>query len=209
MPKNRTPRAYRLRSKTAIFLQDALESAIDALAERTFRSIVFSASSIPRSLGKSADGQPVRILNAEYAVWSRLTGSRIGRHIRFGDNAARYAHQSDKAPKASPPARINLVTPSSHVLCVGDSTSYRDLAKKVIGEPEFEQQFGCWGKYAVRDAASGRDGVGNATEWVARDTQMHIETISAAAKTRLVEQGEVFGAASENAYAYEQGDLGF
>lgn len=197
------------RSKITDFLEEMCIPAIGVLGERRFRSIVFCASSIPRSLGKSADGEAVRIPNTEFKTWSRLVGTHAGRGIRFGDYTARYALQSDKAAKVSAPARINIVTPDTHVLSVGDGSSYRELASKVSAVPEFENQCGVWGKYAVRDAGRGHGGIGGAADWVARDTHMHLETMTDAARKRLTEVGEVFDTAAVNAFSYEQADLGF
>lgn len=197
------------RSKVTDFLQDVCRPALGMLEKRRFRSMVFCASSIPRSLGKNADGEAVRIQNAEFKTWSSLVEAPAGRGIRFGDYAARYALQSDKAAKVSAPARINIVTPDAHLLSVGDGSSYRDLANKVSAAPEFTDQCGVWGKHAVRDAGRGHGGVGGAADWVARDTHMHLETVTNAAKKRLNEIGEVVSPAAVDAFVYEQVDLGF
>jgi len=196
------------RSKIVGLMEDLLQPVVRAFSDRRFRSTIFCASSIPRALGKLADGEAVRLPNAEFMVWNRLVGSRFGQGVRFGDYAARYAHQTDKEAKASPPARINLVTRDSHLLCVGEGSSYRDLANRIAATPEFADQAGAWGRYAVRDAARGHGGVGNATDWVARDTHMHLETISVAVKKRLVEVGEKISASTGNAYLYDQAELG-
>lgn len=196
------------RSKIVGLLEEMLQSAVRAFGDRRFRSTIFCASSIPRTLGKLADGKAVRIPNAEFMAWSRCVDSRFGRGVRFGDYSARYAHQTDNESKASPPARINLVTRDSHLLSVGDCSSYRDLANRIAATPEFSDQGGAWGRYAVRDAARGHGGVGNATAWVARDTHMHLETITAAVKKRLVEAGEEISMSGGNAYLYDQAELG-
>lgn len=174
-------------SQVGSFLQEVAKPALDAIAHRQFRAIVLCASSIPRSLGRTGTGSTVRIQNTEFHAWSQLISNPQYHHLRFGDYAARYAYQSDKPSKASPPARIHLSTPEVHVLSVGKGPTYRELASRVAAVPEFDLQRGSWGKHAVRDAARGNGGVGNAADWVARDAHMHVETMNHEVVQRLTD----------------------
>jgi hypothetical protein len=176
------------RKQAAELVQQAISSAASAFNRRHFRVLVACGSSIPRTIGKVPDGEPVVIPNAEFQAWSQSMNSVSCRHVRFGDYAARYALQTDKASGANPPARIHLSTPDAHLLYVGDGPKYRELAENVVATPEFASQNGAWGRNAVRDAALGR-AVGNAATWVARDTHMHVETMAHAALERLKEVG--------------------
>lgn len=176
------------RKEVPKLLLQAISSATSVFKRRGFRVLVACGSSIPRTSGKVPDGEPVTIPNAEFQAWSQSMNSASCRHIRFGDYAARYALQTDKASGANPPARIHLCTSDAHLLYVGEGPTYQELAEKVAATPEFASQSGAWGRNAVRDAARGR-GVGNAATWVARDTHMHVETITRAMLERLKEIG--------------------
>lgn len=171
----------------AAVLRETMLTAAQTVSRRRFRTLVACASSIPRKPGKAANGVPIRVPNFEFQVWSELLNSRDCRHIRFGDYGARYANQSDKKQKARAPARVQFATPETHVLFIGASETYRELAQKAVDCPEFAAQCGVWGKHAVRDSASGRGGVGNSTEWVARDAHMHAESMVRAVRGRLAE----------------------
>lgn len=168
-------------------LRQTLLLAAQAVSQRHFRALVSCASSIPRSPKMAVDGAPIRVANFEYQAWSELLNYRDCRHIRFGDYGARCANQSDKKQRARAPARIQLATPDHHVLYIGASETYRELAKRAANSPEFAAQCGVWGKHAVRDSASGRGGVGNSTDWVARDAHMHAESMVRAVGARLTE----------------------
>lgn len=173
--------------KAAALLRETFLLAAQAVARRPFRTLIVCASSIPRNPKKATDGTAFRVANLEYQAWSELLNSKEYHHVRFGDYGARYANQSDKKQKARAPARIQLATPDSHVIYVGASESYRELARRAIDSPEFAGQCGVWGKHAVRDAATGRGGVGNSADWVARDAHMHIESMVRAVGDRLRE----------------------
>jgi hypothetical protein len=119
----------------ATVLYESISAAVEALNHRSFRSLVLCASSIPRSSKNSKKGDAVRVPNFEFRVWNQLLSSRGNQIVRFGDYGARFANQSDKKVKARAPARIHLSTRDFHVLHVGASESYRDLARKVSATP--------------------------------------------------------------------------
>lgn len=168
-------------------LRDSILAAAKALARRRLRALIFCASSIPKKTHGRGPNAPSKIVNVEFQVWSELQDSKNLRHIRFGDYGPRFAHQTDKRAKARAPARIHLTTDRSHALYVASGSSYRELAKAAAGAAEFAAQRGTWGRSSVQDAGLGSRNVGNATEWVARDVHMHIETLLYAVESRMRE----------------------
>lgn len=168
-------------------LSGAFTAAVHALGQRRFRAVIVCASSIPKSAKSSNPDMPFQIENFEYRVWSQLLNSISYRHVRFGDYGARFANQTDNKTFARPPARIHLSTPNRHTLYVDGRISYRKLAKRALEAPELASQIGIWGKDAIRDAACGASSEGSATDWVARDTHMHLETMARAVADRILE----------------------
>jgi Beta protein len=166
-----------------------MSEALSAVKSGGFRSLIFSASGIPRKSKRTTDGTPLRLPNYEYATWSELLKNRAWNSLRFSDYGARYAHQTEGGGGAAPPARIHLVTESEHILYFDKSGFYRELAKGSLKDPAFSRQGDFRGKASVRAAAQGSGGIGRATDWVARDTSMHIETIAEVVAVRLQELG--------------------
>jgi len=189
-------------------LRDTALLAAEALTGRKFRALVFCSSSIPKKTHGRGANAPTKISNVEFQVWSELQNSKSLRHIRFGDYGPRFAHQTDKPSKARAPSRIHLTTDRLHAMYVASAPLYRELAKTVVGTEEFAAQRGTWGKFAVQDAGRGSRNVGNATDWVARDVHMHIETLARAVETRLREaSGEPLVVTTEDDEAYGQQPL--
>jgi hypothetical protein len=170
-------------------LLEAVSDALSVVKGGSFRNIIFAGSGIPRKVKRTVDGTPFRVPNYEYATWSQLLNTRDWRSIRFSDYGARYAHQTEGGGGAAPPARIQLVTESEHILYFDKGHLYRDLADSSLTDPALARQAGFRGKASIRDAARGSGGVGSATDWVARDTSMHIETIADSISGRIQELG--------------------
>jgi len=186
-------------------LSETLLLAVESLAGRKLRSLVFCSSSIPKKSHVASATNPSKVANVEFHVWSALLNDKSRRHVRFGDYGPRFANQTDKPSKAQPPARIHLSTSRSHTMYVAPGSSYRELAKTVIDTQEFSEQCGTWGKFAVRDAGAGSQNVGSATDWVARDVHMHVETFARAVDSRMREaSGETPLETSDDEAVYGQ-----
>jgi hypothetical protein len=168
-------------------LMAAYSTALITLEGRPFRNIVICASGIPRKVNSIQAGVPHRVANTEFIVWNQIVGNKSTRAIRFSDYGARYAHQKDGGGGSRPPARIHLTTTERHHLYLDEPQLYRELCNSVVQNEEFFEQ--SWGTRAVRDCARGNGNYGGATEWVERDTYMHIETMAAATRDRLNELG--------------------
>ena len=168
-------------------LMAAYSTALIALEGRRFRNIVICASAIPNKVASIQTGVPHRVANSEFILWSQIVGNRSTRATKFSDYGARYAHQKDGGGGSRPPARIHLTTTERHHLYLGEPQRYRELCSAAIQNQEFSQQ--SWGTRAVRDCARGNGDYGGATEWVERDTHMHIETVADAIRSRLSELG--------------------
>lgn len=165
----------------------AYSTALLALDGRHFRNMVICASSIPRRVPEMQNGVPHRVPNNEFTVWSQLVGQKSNRTLKFSDYGARYAHQKDGGGGARPPARVQLVTAGHHHLYLDKPDRYRELCAAAAQNEEFSLQ--PWGTRIVRDCALGSGSCGGGTEWVERDTLMHLETMAASARSRLAELG--------------------
>jgi hypothetical protein len=168
-------------------LMAVYSTALIALEGRPFRNIAICASGIPSKVNSIQAGVPHRVANSEFILWSQVVGNRSTRTTKFSDYGARYAHQKDGGGGSRPPARIHLTTTERHHLYLGEPQLYRELCTAAMQNEEFSQQ--PWGTRAVRDCARGDGNYGGATEWVERDTYMHIEAVADAICGRLSELG--------------------
>lgn len=186
-------------------LRNVYSLALLALERRRFRNVVLAASSIPKTFRSSQEGAPCRVPNNEFAIWENLVGTPSNRALKLSDYGARYAHQKDGGGSVIPPARIHLVTAHEHLLYVGESQQYRELCGFAMQFLEHAQN--TFGVPEIRECARNNGEPKRATEWVERDTAMHLEVILSAARGRLGELG-VLGAfdfeAPERSYPQQQ-----
>jgi len=181
--------------------------ALLALEGRRFRNVILCASNIPSKVDRMRNGTPHRVANREFAVWGQIVGHKNNRPVKFSDYGARHAHQKDGGGGSRPPARIHLVTSNEHHLYLDDAQRYRQLCDSAMRSEEFSRQ--SWGTRAVRECARGSGDYGGATEWVERDTHMHLEMMATLVGSRLAEIGALasFDFAKPESIPHDQTDL--
>ena len=177
----------RLPSDAATFdrLFSVCRAAIVALEDRPYRSVTLSGSSIPEIVGKKYNEKPCRVDRIEFKVWKALNSEKWRPRIVFGDYGIVYAFQSDGGAPVQPPSRIRLSTETEHVLFRSNPNTYRQLRSRVAHNIATTTQSECWGKRAIIGEGHGFTDVGNATKWVAWDTNAHIETTHRHISTEL------------------------
>jgi len=182
--------------------------ALLALEGRRFRNVIVCASNIPSKVDRiRSGGTPHRVANSEFSVWGQIVGHKNNRTVKFSDYGARHAHQKDGGGGSRPPARIHLVTSDQHHLYLDDAQRYRQLCDSAMHSEEFSRQ--AWGTRVVRECARGSGDYGGATEWVERDTHMHLETMATLVGSRLAEIGALaaFDFAKPESMPHDQTDL--
>ena len=127
-------------------------------------------------VGKKYNEKPCRVERIEFKVWRALNSEKLRPRIVFGDYGIVYAFQSDGGAPVRPPSRIRLSTETEHVLFRSDPDAYRQLRSRVAHDTAAAVQSESWGKRAIIGQGHGFTDIGNATKWVAWDTNAHIET---------------------------------
>jgi hypothetical protein len=153
------------------------------LQQYSFRDVVFCGSSIPEKVGPRYNVEPLRKERAELSVWKELVSDASLPLIGFGDYAVVPAFESDPDKPVRPPSRIRLSTDTHHVLYRGPRENHRHLCSRVMeNHPEYLLT-PSWGGSETRACARGFGGVGAPSDWIARDTNAHLE-----GTVQLVEQ---------------------
>jgi hypothetical protein len=176
---NRLPRALQgIRPIAAV-----VDEAIGALDGMEFRNLVIVGCSLPEQVGKAHDWNPVRVHRTELGVWSELSQRRRTAGLRYGDYGIAYVFEEDPDGPVLPPSRIRLSTESEYVLHRAPRDEYRKLCAHVITTPDFDRSLQVWGAQEIMQG--GTPGPGAPREWVARDTNLHIE------RTRRIVEAEL------------------
>jgi hypothetical protein len=155
---------------------NVVASAIQFASSFGFRRLVLCGSSIPDwPTGKK---QPARlaISRRELSAWRKFTEDRPGFALGFGDYAVISPFQTKPAKTVRVPARVRFATPEQQVFLRAPRKQYRALAQTAVRDEEFRLVQPSWGSNAVRECAANYGDSGGPTQWVARDTNMHIES---------------------------------
>lgn len=171
-----------------------LKEAVRTAEAFKFRSIVFIGSSVPENLKGSKDGKPLMFARTELRVWKRylsLPGTSL---IGFGDTGVWNPRQPDTGGGGGPaPARVRVPLNDQQIFFRDESTNYRALCQTALKHPGVRNLPPCWGLESLRKAGRGSGNVDNASGWVARDTNLHIESTAYHVEGILKEQGRLSG----------------
>lgn len=167
-------------SPDEIALARTLKTAAKTVLGFGCRRVVFTASSVPDSLTHHEKGKVLQVPRAEFRVWRRLTSDAELLSLGFGDYGVICPTQSESSGRVVPPSRVRVATEDELVLYKGAPTDIRTICRKAIEDGVVDNLADSWGVRAVRECAAGYGNPGNATDWVARDTNMHIENTVAA-----------------------------
>lgn len=157
-------------------LVETLSETLIQISDLGLRSVIWVGSSIPEKVGPEFNDKPLRVDRRELRVWRELIARPENPLVLFGDYGVVWPFQSDSSKPVRPPSRVRLSTGSEHVFYRGDRADHRALCQEVREDPAFYGQQPSWGMSFTRSCGSGGSGVGSPTDWVARDTNMHIET---------------------------------
>jgi hypothetical protein len=155
---------------------------------RAFGAVIYIGTSIPRSedIGEGV----MRRSRRELSVWQTLVEhSNLG----FGDYGITYPDFVDIDRRGA--AKIRYATEQDWIIVKGkllsqaDSLQYQRLAKKLaseVGYRPFDQSYG--GKF-IRRCLTDTQKLGGLKEWVAVDTNVHVELTSAIVRNVVTQKG--------------------
>lgn len=161
-------------------LVQSLREAAVATDGLGFRRTIFAASSMPDSLARQRKGRVIHAPRPEFRMWRQIVSGHSPLLARFGDYAAIYPTQTEADVPRAPPSRIRLTSDNEHSLYKDAPENMRSLSKQAVEDGALNTATDSWGEHAIRECAAGYGDVGNASTWVARDTNMHIEDVAAA-----------------------------
>lgn len=156
----------------------ALKSAVDVVTRLGYRRVVFAASSLPELNPKK--GVVLRVPREDFLTWRNFVRDNATSLLRFGDYGVIYPLQTDSDKPVRPPSRVRITTESEYVSYKGDRSEIRTLSKAAIADGILNDAVDCWGATALQECAIGNGSIGGPAEWVARDTNIHIENTVAA-----------------------------
>jgi hypothetical protein len=180
-------------SRTAPAMVSVLVDVLREYGEFGFRNIVVCGSSVPDRVNKEYDGGSLRVERTEIVAWQSLIESYSKGLIKIGDNGIIHALEQDVSGPVRPPARIRLSTAGEHVLWRAPRKDYIMLSEKVVASKDFDPELAAWGSGVLRLCARFGRGKGGPTEWVARDTNLHIEVTVRAIESFLWRMGRLSG----------------
>ena len=150
------------------------------------------AKSVPDSLGTSEAGGPRLITRHELKVWRKLVALERSPLTRFGDTGIWSPRQLDTGGGGGPPpARVRIPVGDQQIFFKSEAAGYRALCEEALRYPGINALPRCWGLAAIRECAAGSGSIDNASGWVARDTNMHIETTVVAVQEHLARTGRL------------------
>jgi len=172
-------------------IMSAAIAALSAIESKSFRNIVICGGSIPEEVGPKYDWKPWAIPRTELHAWKKLMQRKLVSTVKFGDYAVTYAHMSDSSSSGQPPPRIRLSTKADHILARAPRGQYRKLSSEIIKHEAFDPALSAWGVDRIFACGTGSGGVGNASDWVARDTNLHLEITAQNVEETLKQYGRL------------------
>ena len=165
-------------SREELALSEILRTAATALRELRYRTIIFAASNMPDSMTRHGKGTVLRIPRTEFR--RRLARDPAFAFLRFGDYGIIDPGQVEADAPVIPPSRIRTTTEDEYILHKGDRDGIRAISQAAAANGIPPGSSNSWGANCVRECAAGYGDPGGPAQWVAHDTNMHIEsTVSA------------------------------
>lgn len=178
-------------SRAAASIVSVLIDVLRGIGEAGFRNIVLCGSSIPERVDKEYDWSALRVERTEFVAWQSLIEMYDKVLVKFGDYGVIHALEQDVNGPVKPPARIRISTPNEHVLWRAPRKAYLKLCEHVMSGAHIDPELVAWGTTVLHQCARYGRGKGGPTEWVARDTNLHIEVTVRAIESLLRRAGRL------------------
>jgi hypothetical protein len=161
--------------RAELAIVNVVSSAVHFADPLGFRRIVLCGSSFPEWPAIRKSPARLAVARLELSVWRRLTKIRPDVPLGFGDYGVVSPFQTKPTRCVRVPARVRFATPEQQIFFRAPAGTYRELAKSAAKDTEFLSLPPSWGAIAVRECAANYGDEGGGTQWVARDTNMHVE----------------------------------
>ena len=168
-----------------VALAQTLRKAAMTVRKLGYRRVVFAASNIPNSMTHHKKGEILKVARTEFRVWRRLVAEPEFKFLLFGDYGIIYPGQVESDAPVIPPSRVRTSSEDEYTFYKGPRDSIRTLSQVVMADGLLNDPSDSWGANAVRECAAGYGDPGGPSQWIARDTNMHIAS-TVTAITRYV-----------------------
>jgi hypothetical protein len=180
----------KLRDETSI--ANALRAAAEVVHDLGCRRAIFVASNLPDASVRHKRGEVLRASRAEFRVWRDL--SKDLSYLAFGDYGIVHPRQTESEARVNPPSRVRLTTDDEYVLFKGSRREIRAVSRTAADSEAMTGHVPSWGANCVRECARGYGSPGAPKDWVARDTNMHIEgTVAAITRYLAIDELPILG----------------
>jgi hypothetical protein len=145
---------------------------------------ILASSAFPENLSGIARDSTVRVPRADWMLWNAVV-QRIGGGQRipsYSDYAVAHPELPSIDPRMmSPSAGIRYTVNEDWLVVKGRGlrteagfAQFRDLSRRLVEHPEFDEVADCWGDWFIRQCAEGKGATGNLTTWRKAGTNCHL-----------------------------------
>jgi hypothetical protein len=154
---------------------------------RDWRRLILAAASFPENLSEVGAATTSRLSRVEWQLWTRLKrrGHLQREDLIFGDYAVSHPAPTELDPRTMRmSASIRYTTPNDWLVLKGRNVrqygfdQYFELARELVGLPEFSGEGFSWGDRFIQRCARGDAGPGNATTWRKVGTNHHLTLLA-------------------------------
>lgn len=161
-------------SRDDLVFAEILRTAATTVQASGYRRVVCTASNFPDSMVRHVKGDVLRVPRIEFRVWRLLIRDPKFKFLRYGDYGVIHPAQVESGARVIPPSRVRITTDDEYVLYKGSRDEIRAVSAAALRGGDLDGRIS-WGASAVRECAEGFGSSGSPADWVARDTNMHIE----------------------------------
>lgn len=170
-------------------LHSDIVSTFKILDQGQFSSVALCGTSFPEMLSKCERGKFVEFDRKEWSLYKELiknSGSKL--RPRFGDYGVVYPKYSERQTFGPPPVKIRYCTENNWLVVRGvrfndpkSREQYRNFCKQLQRDGVLSPKEFSWGDRELHSYANGdslQRSSFTATDWIAIDTNHHIEFVS-------------------------------
>jgi hypothetical protein len=143
-----------------------------------FRNTVLAGSSIPAVLGKQDHGKVRREKRIDFELWKQLSVVFAEQLIVPADYGVVGAHYVPPGKPVNVPARIRYTLLSDHVFYRTGRGEYADICRQLLASGDFSSENFSAGDRRIYRCAKGIETAGGPAEWIANDTNHHLELVA-------------------------------
>jgi hypothetical protein len=171
-----------------VHAEDLVPAVDELIAVGEWRSVVFLATAMHRSLGGGVvqEGTVGRLPRREWELWSALRANGAIRLPTYGDYAVQHPEPPSDGESSGPGMRANVrytldnetVVPRGRgPLQQEGAEQYRGLCRQITADPQYAGPQFTWGDGLIDECANGIGDPGSQSRWRGAGTSHHIRHV--------------------------------